>query len=211
MKAVLSALLLSCYCVAQANAQAVILDVSGAQPGRYYYQITVASGGIITVTPIQQVVTLVKPAPSPTPTPTPDELTTRAKAIRDAATKVTSDSEREQTAAALAALYREIAGKIAAGEIKGQEQGAFFIKTATDMLLTARKANDAWIPVRSILTEQWSALAQEGANDAGYAQLLGEVATGLEASCANADPQIDMAMILQILKIVIELLEKFFP
>lgn len=190
-------------------AQAVILDVSGATPGKYYYQITVASGGIVTVSPLSQVVTLVKPTPTPTPTPTPDQLTDRAKAIRDAANAVTSDSEREATAGALAALYREVAQQVADGKIKGREQIEFVAKTGGDMLLTARKAKDAWSPVRKILTDHWSTLAQEGATDAAYAQLLTETAEGLEATCD--DPQVDIAMIIQIIKLVLELLERFFP
>lgn len=192
-------------------AQAVILDVSGAKPGKYYYQLNVAPGGIVTVSPLSQVIRLTDPTPGPQPQPDPDDLTARALQIKNAALAVTSDDQRGATAAALAALYREIATKIGDGTVKGQEAGAFMVKTGSDMLLTARKSREAWSPVRSLLTQMWSTLAQEGATDADYARLLQEAATGLEASCADEDPQIDIAMIIQIVKLVLELLEKFFP
>jgi hypothetical protein len=187
-------------------AQAVILDVSGAQPGKYFYQVNVQTGGIVTVQPINQVIKLTDPVP----TPTPDQLTARSQRIRDAAKGVTGDSDREGTAAVLAAYYREIATKVKAGEIKGKDQIAFAIKTGCDMILTNRKAMDPWNPTRSVAAEYWTALVQEGATDADYAKLLDEVAIGLDAS-HNGQPQIDMAMIIQIIKLVIELIEKFFP
>lgn len=191
---------------ATAAAQAVVLDVSGAQPGKYYYQVNVQSGGVITVQPINQIIKLTDPVP----TPTPDQLTARSLRVRDASKAVTGDADREATAAILAAYYREIATKVKAGEIKGKEQIAFAIKTGCDMLLTSRKASAPWDPVRSVAAEYWTALAQDGATDADYAKLLDEVAIGLDAS-HNGQPQIDMAMIIQIIKLVIELLEKFFP
>lgn len=191
---------------ASAMAQAVILDVSGAQPGKYYYQVTVAGGGVITVTPISQVIRLSDPQPAPTP----DTLTARAQKMRDAAKAVTGDADRQATAAILGAYYREIAAKVKAGEIKGKDQIAFAIKTGCDMLLTSRKASAPWDPVRSVAAEYWTSLAQEGAADAEYARLLDEVAAGLEAACDQ--PQaVDLAMIVQIIKLVLELLEKFFP
>jgi hypothetical protein len=191
-----------------AYSQAVILDVSGAQPGKYYYQVQVAAGGVITVSPVTQVIRLTDPKPGPSPTP--DTLTELSKKIRDASLAVIGDAEREATANALAAIYREIASKTKDGTIKGKDQIEFAVKAATDMLLTARKSTSSWAPVRTAMSEYWTKLAQEGAPDAQYANLLNEAAIGLDAS-TNGEPQIDLAMILQIVKLVLELLEKFFP
>jgi len=202
----LLAILLMLIVAAPVAAQAVILDVSGATPGKYFYQVTVAPGGIITVVPVTQVIKLT----NPTPTPTPDTLTARSIRVREAAKAVTGDADRAGTAAVIAAYYREIASKVKAGEIKGKEPIAFAIKTGCDMILTSRKASAPWDPVRSVAAEYWTALVQEGATDADYAKLLDEVAIGLDGSY-DGDPQIDMAMIIQIIKLVIELLEKFFP
>ncbi len=196
---------------AQAPAQAVILDVSGAQPGKYYYQLTVASGGIVTVTPISQVIKLTDPTPTPTPKPIPDELSDRAKKVKAAVLSVTSDDTRDATAAAMAQLYREIALKVTEKKVTGQEQIAFLVKTSTDMLLAAKKVTEPWVPVRTVITDQWTTLVQDGAKDAAYVDLLNEVAAGLDASCEGSEPQIDVALIIQIMKIVLELLEKFFP
>lgn len=202
------AVILMLAMAASAAAQAVILDVGGAQPGKYYYQVTVQAGGVVTVQPISQVIRLTQPQPQPVPAP--DSLTARSIRVREAAKAVTGDVDREATAAALAAYYREIATKVKAGEIRGKESIAFAIKTGCDMILTHRKASSPWDPVRSAAAEYWTSLVQEGATDADYAKLLDEVADGLDASY-EGEPQIDLAMILQIVKLVIELLEKFFP
>lgn len=52
---------------------AVVLDMTGVKPGVYYYTITVAPDGNVTLTAIPKVVSI-KPGPSPTPVPTPQPV-----------------------------------------------------------------------------------------------------------------------------------------
>lgn len=188
-----------------ATAQVVALDLNGKAPGTYYCEVKLAADGTVTAKTIP-VITL-----DGQPTPPPDEpvkLTVRATAIKTAALKATADPNRDKTAQELAALYDEIAKRVTAGEIKGPDTIAAVAKGAADMLLSQRNSAAAWQPMRDTMTSQWTAAIQEGAKDADLAKLLEEVADGLNASVLN--PQaIDLAMLLEILKIVLELLKPF--
>jgi hypothetical protein len=211
MKRLLIALLILAMGTGPAAAQ-VVLDTSGAAPGRYYFQVTIAAGGAATVSALPAV-PLVKPSPGPTPpVPVPDdELSERALRIKAIAEGVSGDPERAGTAVALAAVYRELALKISDGTIKGREAGAFAVKHASDLLLTSRKVKSQWASARAAISDEWAKLTQENAAAGEYVKLLNEAAMALEASAGDAQPQLDWAMILEIIKLVIELLERFFP
>lgn len=148
--------------------------------------------------------------PSPTPDPVPSALTARAKAIKQAAEKVTADPSREETAGQLVTLYVEIAKKAKAGDIKTQEMIAFAVKYGTDSLLNGKgtKVKQAWQPVRDLFSDQWAAVLQEGGSDADYAKLLNEAADGLNASAPNKKA-IDIAMIMAIIKMIMEIIAMF--
>jgi hypothetical protein len=152
-------------------------------------------------------VTIVTPD-NPVPPPDDDTLTARAAAIKAAAEAVTSDPQRTKTAQQLAELYRQIGAKVTAGQVKGQATIAFAVKYATDTLLNGkgRQAAEAWQPVRDVFSQQWAAVLNAGGSDADYAKLLGECATGLNAS-APGEPQIDIAMIIKIIEMVLEILK----
>ena len=151
------------------------------------------------------------PAPTPTPDPTPDALTARAKAIKMAAEKAISDPNREQTATQLAELYRQIAVKVQDKAIVGQELIAMGVKFGTDHLLTGKGSAvmAAWKPMRDVFSVQWAEVLNKGGDDSAYVALLTETADGLQASAPNAEPQIDIAMIMAIIKMILEILALF--
>ena len=151
------------------------------------------------------------PAPKPDPQPQPDTMSANAKAIKAAAEKATSDPNRETTALQLAELYRMIAGKVTDKSIVGQEMIAFAVKYGTDSLLTGKGSavTAAWKPVRDVFSTQWAEVLNRGGSDADYAKLLTDAAAGLQASAPNAEPQIDIAMLMAIIKLIMELIALF--
>jgi hypothetical protein len=97
------------------------------------------------------------------------------------------------TAWKVGTAYREIAKKIAVGQITGQEVMALWVKTTTDMLIQGNAATTAWKPMRDVFSEQWAAMMNKGAQDGEYALLLAECAAGLE-SVGPKPKQSELAM-----------------
>lgn len=138
----------------------------------------------------------------------PDKLTERSKAIKAAAEAATSDPSREQTAQQLAALYREIAKKVRDGSIKDPSVISFAVKYGVDQLLTGKGSavTDAWKATRGVYDGQMKTAIQNGDTDAKLAGLLDEVAIGLDASALNGPLDFDIAMILKIIEMILEIL-----
>jgi len=151
------------------------------------YVLTVA-GGQATVTPATDVPIGPRPPqpPAPPQPPDPDQLTERAKAVRDAAREV-SDPNRPETAANLSGAIAKVTEECGT-MVKGYEQ----ISAAVDWMwkkATKRQAA-AWDPVKTIVGDELAKLAQDGAPDAAYAKYLGEVSAGLDCS---VPPELMMA------------------
>ncbi len=197
-------------CSQAVMAEALVVD-AGNKPGIYFLRVTVGADGTATITPITKVVSLTDPAPGPVPPgPAPVVMTERAKVVKAAADKVQGDPNREATAQALAALYRECAKRAKVGEIDTSDNLLKMLRMSTDLLLSQTGAPPAsWQPVRDAVSVQWATVAAKGGGVGDYATLLDEVANGLDASAPNKaiDPQM-MAMILEIIKIVLQLLIK---
>lgn len=140
--------------------------------------------------------------PEPPPVP-PEELTERGKEVRDAALEIDSPS-RAECAASLAEINREVIKM----NIEGQKLKAFAIKVGYDKFLEAKEQKEQWTAVRSVMSEHWNALVQEGGTDADFDKLLTEHAAGLDAA-AGENVQIDLAMILMIIKLILELIDNF--
>lgn len=149
------------------------------------------------------------PVPPEPPTPPDvDELTARAKTIKEAAKKATSDPQRETTALQLAELYRQIGKKIEAKEITGQELIQLAVKFGTDQLLNGKGTEvvKAWQPTRDVISAEAAKVLNAGGSDADFVKLLNEVAAGIQASAPNAEPQIDIEMIVAIIRLIMELI-----
>lgn len=181
-----------------------IIDLDNLPDGTYILKKVGNSIDFKTVTVIQPDGTPDVDPPTP---PVPTELTERAQEYKDAALLVQGDDNREATAGQLAELYRVLAQKIRDGEITGQAHISLAIKHGTDLLLTSKNLSDNWAPIRDLLSAHRTAILQLGGSDGDYAKLLGDVADGLNASAPNA--QLDIAMIMMIIKLVMELLAMF--
>jgi hypothetical protein len=185
-----------------------IVAIKYDQDGQYL--LTIQSGQV-QVVPIVALVDVTRPGPEPPNPPTPPSvLTDRAKAIRDAA-RLVQDANRSEVAQKLAAVYGGLADEVRSGKIQTPDALLFGVRTGADLLLTSQSQRQAWQPVRDLLSNQWSAVAQEGGAIGDYAQLLDETAAGLKASVpANAEA-IDLRTILEIIKIILDLIERLNP
>lgn len=198
-----SFMILAAFLAASIASGADAIKVYKLDAGHYMVQ----GSGIVRV----QIVTPDEPVPPPDPPPQPDVLSDNAKAIKVASEKATSDPNREQTAMQMAELYRMISGKVTDKSIVGQEMIAFAVKYGTDQLLTGKGSAvvKAWQPARDVFSSQWAAVVNRGGSDADYAKVLTDAAAGIQASAPNAEPQIDIAMLMEIMKFIMQLIALF--
>ena len=150
-----------------------------------------------------------QPNPNPNPNPQPSDLTDFAKEVRDAALLATTDPDREATAATLAAAFRELAKKVVSGDLTDREMIALATKITITQVLRGKStaAQNAWGTARAAIGDQFDEIAQAGGSDGDYADCLNEAADGLQASAPNAPLQIDIAMILMIIEMILEILK----
>lgn len=198
----LTAMAIAWLLAASAAAQTVTVtgvdvQIAGLKNGSY---ILTVDGATVTIRPTDQ-----PPVP-----PRPDVLSDRAKAVRDAALGISGDASRAESAATLAAVTRELAAQVRAGEIAGQEQVAVAVKYAFRLGLESPAAEAAWLPVRDVIGQQHARLAQEAATDTQLADWLDEVSDGLDAAAGDRGEQIDIATILRIVRLILDLLEDLF-
>lgn len=197
-----------------ATAAPLVIDVDTSQPNQYMVHVVVDRDGQVTARYIPVALTLRiggGPVPDDPGTPQP-ELGKIAKAFCERAASVSGDPNRATTALELATLYREVAKKVRAGEIKTPETILKVIRGAADLLLGQKKVAQQWQPTRDLLSTYWTKLSQESSNDADFAKLLEETAIGLEASTPNLRGearQINVERILEIIRIIMELLKLF--
>jgi len=191
----------------QGDTGTIVITYNKTVVGRYIIEVTVDNAGNATVAPVTSDYHLGE-APGPGPGPGPGDLTVRGLEIKREADIVQGDPNRAQTAAELAAIYRAIADKVTDGEISGQAHIALAVKYGGDFLLNPKPGNitEKWQQVRVTLNDQWIAVVQEGGQDADYAKLLYEASDGLDASSGLDTPQIDIAMIIKIIKMILEIL-----
>ena len=143
-----------------------------------YYWLTQDAAGVPSLVKIERVIKLDEPPPTD---PTDPTLTDRAKAILQAARAVT-EPKRAETARMLAVEYRAVVRQVTAGQLVTQPLILLAAREAADRVLSQQQAPEQWKGVRQVITDQWTALVQEGASDGDFAKLLVEVAEGLEAS-----------------------------
>ncbi len=211
---VLAILLSLCILAPQTGyAEELVVD-AGNKPGIYYLKIVVANDGTAQAYPVPKVVVLTDPTPTPVVppvVPVPTVLSERAKAIKAAAEKVAGDPDREGTAKGMAILYREVAKQARLGKIPDNTAFSTMLRMSTDMLLAARGdgAKVAWQPVRDLVSTQWTDAVAKGASVGDLAVLLEDAANGMDASAPKKaiSPEF-LALIMQIIKIVLELLAK---
>jgi hypothetical protein len=184
------------------GAEKSLVEFTG--PGKYLVDVN-AKGEVLTAF-IVKVIKVGDGTVDPPDNPDP-VLSERAVAIRDAAAKASADPAKDETAMKLSVLYSEIAKRVGT-EIKGQETISFTIKMATDSVVGSKPETvAAWKPMRTAMEAQFVKLAQEGAKDADYAKWLNEVSAGVSAS-VSLNQAFDLAKILEIIKLILDLISK---
>lgn len=162
--------------------------------------------------------TVITPTTPPTPPqppqpPQPDTLTTRAKAIKTAADKATTDPNRAKTAANLGAAMDQVS-KGCGQTFKTYDQIGQAAVWMFDKVVDAQP--NAWKPTRKLIVDEMAKMAQDGATDAQFGAYLGEVASGCNASVpANAPKEINIDFIMKLLdffiKYILPLIVKGVP
>ncbi len=182
------------------------------------YLVTVTPGSQVTVTPT----TVYRPGPAPPPPPPPPvpmppmPTTDAGKAVMAAAKAVAGDPNREQTAHALANLWREVATLFRNNPTSTPAVCLQALSTGNNALLGPQGLNVAaqWQPVRATFGTYWTAVAgqQPPGTAVDYAKLLEDCANGLDNSAPVATgakiviPQNIIDLIFAILKLILQLL-----
>jgi hypothetical protein len=204
-----------------ASAQDVLLDTTGAAPGKYI--LTLAADGTVTVAPLSQVVSLSgQPSPPPPPTGSPFEI--QVEQLTKAALAA---GGTKTTAAALSSVYSIVADGVASGTIP-PSSALSAIKSATDVALAGQADIAAWQSWRTGIGDALTTLQSTFAlvTQKQYVATLRAVSSGvnraigltLTTSQIRAIPKeqlgtvngIDMAKLLElIMRIVLELMAIF--
>jgi len=177
------------------------IDLSGVADGQY---VLTVSGSQITIVPL----TLIRPNTPTPPDPDPD-LNARAKKFQAATIAVTGDADKATTTAAMSELYRQLGKAVLDKGISDYQIIGQIVKMAEKQVLEKQNAVTAWKPVTDLSSNELAAVAATSGTSAGdYAACLVDAAEGLDAT---VDQQIDPAwieLIMQIIKIILELLIK---
>lgn len=138
-------------------------------------------GGVKTLETAEEIPLNGPPGPGPTPVPpVPNVLTDFGKAIKAAADKATADPKRSETAAGLAAFYKEWATNAKAPATL--ETLSNTTLKGTDLALAFSNVTEAWKPMRDVLRAQIVDLIQRGRPVEEFGAMLRDAAAGLEAS-----------------------------
>lgn len=210
-----------------ASAEEVAVLIDSAKPGTYL--VTVAADGSVSAVPLRVVRVNGQPSPPTVPTdPTaPPTAPTAFAAEVSKLTKAAIDSGGSPTtAAALSAVYSLVSGGAEDGSItKAQALGA--VKIATDTVLANVTDAAKWTKWRTDLSAALETLKQQGVLKLPSA--LDEIAAGIDATIGKridptklaglSDAQknaqaaildgIDLAKLLQLIQLVLELLKIF--
>lgn len=211
-------LLLACG-LSHAAEVAVVLDDS--KPGTFL--VTVGADGSIAVNPIR----VVRPGSNPSPPTDPPTTGTPFEAEVEKQTKaVLTAGGTATTGAALSSVYSLVADEVAAGRI-APASALPAVKSATDLVMTKQADAAAWTPWRAAVGDALTILQGQGSlgTKEQFAAALRQVSNGLnKATGFKGNPQgllalkpaqlgildnIDLAKIVELIKLVMELLKLF--
>lgn len=158
----------------KADGQNYVLVIYGTN-----YAVLSVVGGTFSVVPIAQVVNLNGPGPTPPPGPGPGPtpLNTRAAKYRDLAL-VATDPDRAATARKLAAAY----AAVASGTYDNLDRMADAAIAARSGIINDTNWATLWQSFRLELTNEWTAVRQNGTTLPAAAELFKDLSAGLNAS-----------------------------
>lgn len=228
MKTLLGLMLLVASAVT-ALAGEIVVD-TGNKPGTFYLKVEVASDGSATVSPLK-VVRLGEPTSPTDPTDPnqPTDPTAFSKAIQAQTQAVLNAGGSKTTGARISAVYSLVANSVADDSIP-VAKALDAIKVGTDLALNGQADAAKWVPWRTSTGEALATLQQDGSltTKAQHAQAFREIAAGMNAATgftgsvtalASADPKtagilggnIDLAKIIELIKLLLELFKMFKP
>ena len=170
-------------------AEPVVIDTTGAKPGKYFYEVQVDSTGKATVAQVKKVVGVdgnptspgnpTNPNPTdPNPPPPVSLFTQKVQQITQAAI---NRGGTKTTGAALSTVYSLVGDAVEAGTIPpGNALPA--VKQATDLILASQADREHWVEWRASMSEALNILAQDGSlqTKEQYVQTLKAIALGLK-------------------------------
>lgn len=206
----------------------VVLDTAGAADGKYYLEVTIV-GGKATVRPLDQVMKLGQLTPTdPTdPPPTDPNPSTPFEAEIERITKTAiAGGGTQLTGAALSNVYSIVSDEVSSGGI-APEKALQAVSAATTAVLAKQTDSAAWAVWRTSVHGSLTTLAQQGMlrTKDQYAQALKEVSRGVDRASGNKlsyrqvlnrSPValgildgIDLAKLVELIKLIIELMKAF--
>ncbi len=209
-----------------AGETAVVVDDS--KPATYL--VTVGADGSVSVNPIR-IVRPGAPIPAPVPTPDPGSPTAFSKAVQGITKTALDSGATPTTAAALSSVYSLVSSGVKDGSIP-ETVALPAIKAATDTVMLNVADRDKWAKWRTDLSLALETLKQQGVLKIPSA--LDEVAKGIDLAIGRSiDPKqlvgltaaqqiglassdklfenIDLAKLIELIRLIIELLKIFRP
>jgi hypothetical protein len=203
---------------ATAEDHAVIIDDS--KPGTFL--MTVDANGGVTVVPLR-VTRVGKPSP---PVDPPSDPTAFEAAITKLAQAAITSGGTKTTGAALASVYSLVSSGVSDGSVS-PDKAFEAVKKATDTVLSIQSDGPKWATFRTEVGKALTALAADGSLTT-KAQIVGALQsiangmnkatgfTGKPAAFAKQDPTtagildgIDIAKLIELIKLVMELIKLF--
>lgn len=195
------------------------VDVTNLSDGTY---LLTKNGAAVAVNPIN----LIRPTNSPLPTPggpqTPFERT-----VSRLTSEALAAGGTTTTAAGIASVYSLVSESVAKGDI-APERALEAVGAGIRLVMTKSPDSAKWVAFRTTLGDALDTLRQDGslATKAQYVKVLQEVANGMNSVTGfngslsdpgeRADPDailggIDIAKIIELIKLLLELFKLFKP
>jgi hypothetical protein len=211
------------------------IDASGLKDGTYTYKVVVAGGEITSMVPTRVIV--LSPTDPSQPPPAPTDPTELEKSVKLIATDtLAKQGSTKQTGAALSAVYSALSSEIKAGSISvirnGQNPSDAERALSLGLNLALSKSataadKEAWGHFRTSVSVMLTQMANQGdlGNAAQWSSTLNQIhkgidsATGVEIDVTElnaTDPAqagilegIDLAKIIELIKLLLELFKAF--
>lgn len=229
--AVLAALLVASLWTPLSFAEDRGVELIGIERGKSY-KLTVAPDGTLTLVPLERLTVGGSPSPPPTSPPTnpPPAPTAFSAKITEFTRAVLANGGSKTTGAALSSAYSIVADEVASGAIApGEEFNA--IKRANDAILNVQPDGAKWAQYRTDVGNALTTLRDQGLlqTKEQVAGVLKEIAAGMNrATGFSLEPQslvakqateldrmgaildgIDLAKLIELIKLVMELIRLF--
>lgn len=219
MKSIVSIVLVALMGLS-ALAQDTHLDLTGAKPG--VYKLVISTTGEVSVVPLK----VVKIGEQPTPPPTEPNLPAFEEGVKAATTTVLNNGGSKTTGAAISSVYSLASSGVSDGSIS-LTNWSKFVKAGTDAVVSAQEDGNKWTTFRTEIGKTLTTLSAEGELDtkAEVSAVLKSIANGMNsatgfkgspAETAKLDPSkagilegIDLAKVIELIKLIMELMKLF--